>query len=63
MAARRIREARKEGLGRVQGQGHRNHDAAPEQRKELYDRTAPVREQFAKEIPAELLQLIADTQK
>ena len=35
----------------------------PEQRKELYDRTAPVREQFAKEIPAELLQLIADTQK
>jgi|GEM_PF-185630 len=27
----------------------------PEQRKELYDRTAPVREQFAKEIPAELL--------
>ena len=35
----------------------------PEQRKELYDKTAPVREQFAKEIPAELLQLIADTQK
>ena len=35
----------------------------PEQSKELYDRTAPVREQFAKEIPAELLQLIADTQK
>ena len=35
----------------------------PEQRKELYDKTAPVREQFAKEIPAELLKLIADTQK
>ncbi|MFR0874314.1 MAG: hypothetical protein ACLSHC_06675 [Bilophila wadsworthia] len=34
----------------------------PEQRKGC-DRTAPVREQFAKEIPAELLQLIADTQK
>ena len=35
----------------------------PEQRKELYDKTAPVLEQFAQEIPAELLQLIADTQK
>ena len=35
----------------------------PEQRQELYAKTQPVRDQFAKEIPAELLQLIADTQK
>ena len=35
----------------------------PEQRQELYTKTQPVRDQFAKEIPADLLQLIADTQK
>ncbi|MDE7065513.1 MAG: TRAP transporter substrate-binding protein DctP, partial [Desulfovibrionaceae bacterium] len=35
----------------------------PEQRAELKKRTQPVREQFAKEIPAELLKMIADTQK
>lgn len=35
----------------------------PEQRQELYAKTQPVRDQFAKEIPADLLQLIADTQK
>ena len=35
----------------------------PEQRQELYPKTQPVRDQFAKEIPADLLQLIADTQK
>ena len=35
----------------------------PEQRQELYAKTQPVRDQFAKEIPAELLKLIADTQK
>ena len=35
----------------------------PEQRKVLFEKTQPVRDQFAKEIPAELLKLIADTQK
>ena len=35
----------------------------PEQRQELYTKTQPVRDQIAKEIPADLLQLIADTQK
>ena len=35
----------------------------PEQRQELYAKTQPVRDQFSKEIPAELMQLIADTQK
>ena len=35
----------------------------PEQRQVLKDKTAPVREKFAKEIPAELLALIAETQK
>ena len=34
----------------------------PEQRKELSDRTAPVRDPFAKDIPAAVLPLIADTQ-
>ncbi len=31
--------------------------------EELKQKTAPVREKFAKEIPAELLELIAATQK
>lgn len=35
----------------------------PEQRDELKAKTAPVRERFAKEIPAELLELIQATQK
>lgn len=35
----------------------------PEQRAELKAKTAPVRERFAKEIPAELLELIQATQK
>ncbi|TWI73000.1 tripartite ATP-independent transporter DctP family solute receptor [Desulfobotulus alkaliphilus] len=38
-------------------------ELSPEQRAELKRRTAPVRERFAKEIPAELLRLIAETQK
>lgn len=39
------------------------HMLTPEQRAELKQKTAPVREKFAKEIPAELLALIAETQK
>lgn len=39
------------------------HMLTPEQREELKKKTAPVREKFAKEIPAELLELIAATQK
>lgn len=35
----------------------------PEQRQELKDKTAPVREKFAKEIPAEMITLIEETQK
>ena len=35
----------------------------PEQREELKAKTAPVRERFAKEVPAELLELIKATQK
>ncbi len=35
----------------------------PEQRQELRDKTAPVREKFSKEIPAELITLIEETQK
>lgn len=35
----------------------------PEQREELKAKTAPVRERFAKEVPAELLELIVATQK
>ena len=34
----------------------------PEQRAELKQKTQPVRDQFSKEIPAELLALIAETQ-
>lgn len=35
----------------------------PEQRQELKDKTAPVRAKFAKEIPAEIITLIEETQK
>lgn len=35
----------------------------PEQRQELKDKTAPVREKFAKEIPVEMITLIEETQK
>ena len=35
----------------------------PEQFEELYKLTQPVRDDFAKQLPAELMKLIADTQK
>ena len=39
------------------------HKLTPEQREELKQKTAPVRAKFAKEVPAQLLELIAATQK
>ena len=38
------------------------HMLTPEQKAELYQKTQPVRDRFAKEVPSELLKLIMDTQ-
>lgn len=43
--------------------GIKIHMLTPEQKAELYKKTQPVRDKFAKEVPAELLKLIEDTQK
>ena len=39
------------------------HMLSPKQREELKQKTEAVRQKFAREIPAELLSLIANTQK
>ena len=43
--------------------GIKIHMLSDEEKAELYKRTQPVRDQFSKEIDANLLKLIADTQK
>ena len=43
--------------------GIKIHMLTPEQKNELRQKTAPVREKFSKEIPADLLKLIEATQK
>lgn len=43
--------------------GIKIHHLTDSQRQQLKDMTAPVREKMGKEVPAELLKLIADTQK
>ena len=43
--------------------GIKIHEFTPEQFQQLYDLTQPLRDKYNQEIPAELTQMIADTQK